>query len=447
MSPASKGAFEKILDILPQCRLLDIKLDHRFISAALSSPPATGWTTLPHLTTLALRLADPGPQIVNTTRWFWEAIRTGSPNLKHVTTNELHIQQAGFTIFPYAQLTSLEVLRLAETQSRNLRNLLPSCSSLETLKVGYYDPPEGPGTGLLSFVVPTLQELDVTVMQFPDQLVPLFREFTFPHLCALKVSLRASTVSPEPISWVSKRADWNPRFLDQLKESVGVLENLSFNLDNPRIPDGVLPVLPIIRVTTGVKRLYLHLGLGSKPSCYGAMVLNMLEDFNLRTDLDPQSPEGRERRSLVPQLEKLLIRDEWMQGPGDSEVRLVLDVVESRMKGVGSGTLEVFEMIYRPSPPEPVSITSSCRPYHSDFDSPEDERIREIRERGVTCTIEPADPTATPDETIFRSMGIEQNSSTSGFIELESDSDGSSYDGFSYDGGFVLGDSGDDFFK
>ncbi|KAJ8087651.1 hypothetical protein PM082_006485 [Marasmius tenuissimus] len=115
MSPASKGAFEKILDILPQCRLLDIKLDHRFISAALSSPPATGWTTLPHLTTLALRLADPGPQIVNTTRWFWEAICTGSPNLKHVTTNELHIQQAGFTIFPYAQLTSLEVLRLAET--------------------------------------------------------------------------------------------------------------------------------------------------------------------------------------------------------------------------------------------------------------------------------------------------------------------------------------------
>ncbi|KAJ8087652.1 hypothetical protein PM082_006486 [Marasmius tenuissimus] len=175
----------------------------------------------------------------------------------------------------------------------------------------------------------------------------------------------------------------------------------------------------------------------------------MLEDFmiNLRTDLDPQSPEGRERRSLVPQLEKLLIRDEWMQGPGDSEVRLMLDVVESRMKGVGSGTLEVFEMIYGPSPPEPVSKTSSCRPYHSDFDSPEDERIREIRERGVTCTIEPADPTATPDEKIFRSVGIEQNSSTSGFIELESDSDGSSYDGFSYDGGFVLDDSGDDFFK
>ncbi|KAL0061383.1 hypothetical protein AAF712_011783 [Marasmius tenuissimus] len=396
--PPAKRAIETLLAIFSQCRLLNLNLAHDFIRSALNSPPTSGWKAVsPALTTFALRLGYPGSQNFDRNRWLWDAIRTGAPNLRNVTISELHNFQPELTVLPYHQLTSLDVDRLSELPSRNLRKLLPLCTSLEKLEIGYYDPPEGPGTGLPAVEVPTLRELNVTVMQFPDQLVPLFREHTFPHLRTLKISLRSSQASFRHSSWVSKRDNWDSGFLDHLRASVRSLERLSFDLDNPQIPDGSLPVLPIIRVCTAVKWLDLRLGLGPEPMHHrNAVVIDLLQKFKLRTDLDPGEPEALERRSLVPRLEKLSIRDEWLQQPTNGDVQLMLDVLESRMRGgVGLGRLEAFEMIYGPSPP---AKKKSQSPYELHYVAREDtvgradQRIRNIRERGAACVIERADP-------------------------------------------------------
>ncbi|KAK1219075.1 hypothetical protein PQX77_018224 [Marasmius sp. AFHP31] len=399
--PPAKRAFDTLLPIFSQCQLLDLTLAPEFIHSTLDSPPTSGWEAVfPVLTTFALRLGYSGSQTFDQNRWFWDAIRSGAPNLRNVTISELPSLQPEITVLPYTQLTSLDVERLSELPSRSLRKLLPLCTSLEKLKIGSYDPAEGPGTGLPTVEAPTLRELDVTVMQFPDQLVPLFREHKFPHLQTLKISLRSSQVSFKRCSWVSKRDNWDPGFLDYLGASVRSLERLSFDLDNPQIPDGALPVLPIIRVSTAVKWLDLRLGLGPEPMHYPNVVIDLLENFKLRTDLDPGEPEALERRRLVPRLEKLSIRDEWLLLPSNGNVQVMLDVVESRMRGgVGLGRLEVFEMIYGPSPP----AANLHSPYELHYSALEDavdraaQRIEKIRERGAVCVVKRADPNGMVD--------------------------------------------------
>ncbi|KAL0579649.1 hypothetical protein V5O48_002345 [Marasmius crinis-equi] len=375
--------FQLLFSKIPQCRKLSLRLvpDSLFESAFSSSQPPT-WT-LEHLTSFTFSTTVNSDVTTNGTRWFWDAIRS-APRLTHFSTYHMLPLKSGLAdMLPYAQLTSLDITKLTETpQSRSLSQLLPRCTSLRTLRLGYLDPLNA-SPASMGVVVPSLRELEVGVMKFPDQVAPLFGRFTFPVLQSLKISLVATLINDR--GWISKMEEWSPDFIPSFELSSAHIEQLSFDFENPQFQTAdARPFLPLIRAAHNVRRLDFDLRVTSKRYDGSSPILILLGHF------DAHHPENQ---NLAPKLEKVVIRDEITRGLGAESVSALLDMIESRTMN----SLETFEMIYGPAPdpmqPQPRGLTFHYGPNFIDGATPENvARLQQIRNTGVRCVIEMAEP-------------------------------------------------------
>ncbi|KAL0579648.1 hypothetical protein V5O48_002344 [Marasmius crinis-equi] len=376
--------FRSLSTVLPQCQTLDILLPSGFLQRALfSSQPFSEWTpSFPYLTHLTLR-TEPDA-LSSQMRRFWDAMRA-APNLGHVT---LSVMPGLVDVLPSAQLVSLEITRVTETRRRNLGPILSHCPSLSVLRLRYLDPIEVDAHSPAVISVPSLRELDVAVMQFPDKLSPLFERFTFRSLRNLRISL---TTPDGGLGWITKTAAWSSTFITSFQRSAYSIDQMTLDFSSPKVfPDGVPPLLPVIRAACNVKRLDIR---WSETRVYPPLtqispIFDLIHHFDIRTDYHLG------RRTIAPKLEELMIKDEVLRNPRPDTVRAILDMVESRIGGAGSscgGALQRFQMVYGPraaskDPQEYGSLRySAVLP-----DSPTAQNVRRlevIKSQGVRCEI------------------------------------------------------------
>ncbi|KAL0579650.1 hypothetical protein V5O48_002346 [Marasmius crinis-equi] len=414
---------------IPQCRKLKFDFDgHSFFDTAFSLSQPPDWT-LYHLTSFTSNI---DLNVTDRTRWFWDAIRA-APYLTHVSTHSMLPLTSRSELLPYAQLTSLEIDRLEETAERSLIKLLPRCSSLKTLKLGYFVPLASE-VGTIACVVSSLEELDITVRRFPDHMISLFEQFRFPSLRNLKITLK----SLDEQGRTTRTSDWPPHFLPFFQLSSRAIEEFSFAFENPHVatPDDVPPFLPLIRAAPNVKHVNIWL------RCVSFRLLpEFYHDNSITLDLiahlgaQPRGADPQTQNFLAPLLETLTIRDESLLELSPVNLGAILNMIESRVSRTTQNLLKSYELVYGPLLARQrkyldFAYTGSKWPHRHPnrsrfgfeldgvnwaFTPQNIARLEHIRSSGIRCVIERFEPIV---DVVYRPPP-NQNRESGGDVDME----------------------------